>query len=123
MKKVKLKLALITFSTFPTIQKNNLLSSTLIFSFQFNKKVILNSLTLLLFGDTSYDNNKKTFKLLVVRFKIFYILLMLAVFLFSQNFIDVTLVSLLLTLNKFTHCSGVSIVNFEQVNAGRDGNE
>ena len=112
MKKVKLKLALITFSTFPTIQKNNLLSSTLIFSFLFNKKVVLNSLTLLLFADisydnnkkllnSSYDNNKKTFKLLVARFKIFCILLMLAVFLYSQDFIDATLVSLLLALNKF----------------------
>ena len=28
------------------------------------------------------------------------------------------LISLLLTLNIFLHCSGVSVVDFEQVNAG-----
>ena len=36
-----------------------------------------------------------------------------------QNQNDV-LVSLLLTLNRFIHCSGVYIVDFEQVNAGQE---
>ena len=33
--------------------------------------------------------------------------------------IDVALVSLLLTLNRFQHCSGVSIAEFEQINASQ----
>ena len=36
----------------------------------------------------------------------------------TPDVIDVVMVSLLLTLNNFTHCSGVTIVDFEQVNAG-----
>ena len=36
-----------------------------------------------------------------------------------QNQNDV-LVSLLLTLNRFIHCSGVYIVDFEQLNAGQE---
>ena len=35
-----------------------------------------------------------------------------------RSVIDVVLVFLFLTLNRFTHCSGVSMVGFEQVNAG-----
>ena len=37
----------------------------------------------------------------------------------QNNVIDVILVSLLLTLNKFQAGSNVSIVDFEQVNASR----
>ena len=36
----------------------------------------------------------------------------------QSDIIDVALVSLLLTLNKITHCSGVFNVDFEQVNIG-----
>ena len=101
MKKVKLKLALITFSTFPTIQKNNLLSCTLIFSFLFNKKVVLNSLTLLLFADISYDNNKKSFKLFSSTFQdILY-------------FVDASSFSLVSRF--YWRHSGVFIVGFEQI--------
>ena len=34
----------------------------------------------------------------------------------DKDTIDVVLLSLLITLNGFTHCSGVSIVKFEQIN-------
>ena len=34
------------------------------------------------------------------------------------NFIDFFLLYLLITLTDFTHCSGVTIVEFEQINNG-----